>query len=437
VTLLCPGGPNKAGGCDSYKGPYRDNSAGHLGLSTIDTPDDNHIVFHLNRPFSEFNYLAAEFATSPVEAKIDQVPSTGGNNYNTNVQATGPYRVASYVPNKHIILVRNVQWARSTDNVRTALPNTIVVTTNYDAAALDKDLIDNTVDLNLGGGVQPATVSRVLHSPSLLKRTVNPLTGSVGYLVLMEQSAPFDNVHCRRAIEWIVNRPEYLATSASSHYGVITTTMAPPTLAGYRDYDAYPTKGSAGSVDKAKSELKACGEPNGFSTTVVGVNTGWAPLLLTSLSQDLKKINIKVQVKTFASAADYLSAVGVPDSARKHHYGIALASWRPDWPAGYGYFEDILDPRKILPQSNFNVGECDLTDARGLEGLIDRALSASTMEQGYGYWRQFDERVVGSDACVVPLYTTKAVELFSSRVTNVSPSLYNGLPDLRIAGVTD
>lgn len=157
ITFLCPGGTNKTGGCDKYKGPYKDKG----GLSTI-TTSGNTITFHLNQPFSEWNYVMAEFGTAPVEQKIDQNPKTGGANYNLHVQATGPYKVASYVPNKHINLVRNSAWDKATDSIRTALPDKINVVTNYDPLTLDKDIIANTVDFDLGGrGVQPATLAQI------------------------------------------------------------------------------------------------------------------------------------------------------------------------------------------------------------------------------------------------------------------------------------
>ncbi|MEK0099936.1 ABC transporter substrate-binding protein, partial [Streptomyces sp. A475] len=40
-------------GGDKYKGPYKDKSA--EGLTSIETPDDTTIVFHLNQAFQEFD----------------------------------------------------------------------------------------------------------------------------------------------------------------------------------------------------------------------------------------------------------------------------------------------------------------------------------------------------------------------------------------------
>jgi len=436
ITFLCPGGTDKSGACKSYTGPYKDKTPGHLGLSTIETPDDNTIIFHLNQPFSEWNYAMTEFATAPVEPSVDLNKSTGGANYNLHVQATGPYKIASYVPNKHINLVRNPMWSKSTDSVRTALPDAINVKTDYDPLTLDKDIIANNVDFDLGGrGVQPATQAQILRDPALLARTLDPLTGAEDYLSIMQQTPPFNNVHCRKAINWITNKVEYVDAIGGKNVGIAATTMSPPTLAGYKQFDAYPSKDSAGDVNKAKAELQACGKPNGFSTTIVGVNKGTTPQVLTFLQQDLKKIGINAQIKTFDGATYSSSTIGIPTTAKKNGYGIAVAGWGPDWPAPYGYFENILDPRKILPQGNSNYGECGIDDPQ-LATIIDQALASKTTQEAYGFWQQFDRRVVDTDSCVVPADYSKAVDIFSTRLTNVSPMLYNGTVEMRTVGVS-
>ena len=49
--------------------------------------------------------------------------------------------------------------------------------------------------------------------------------------------------------------------------GVPATTVTPPTVAGYKKFDLYPSPGNKGDVAKAKQYLSKCGKPNGFSTT--------------------------------------------------------------------------------------------------------------------------------------------------------------------------
>ena len=208
--------------------------------------------------------------------------------------------------------------------------------------------------------------------------------------------------------------------------------MSPPTLAGWKDFDLYPTT-PAGSADvtQAKAELKLCGKPNGFKTTIVVTNQGKGPQQAQFLQQDLKAVGITANIKEFDTATYYSSVVGVPANIKKDGYGLAFAGWGPDWPAPYGYFENIVDPRKILAQGNSNYGAC--SDPK-ITSLINGALKQSTPAAEYPYWQQVDQTVM-KDACDAPYDYDKALDIFSSRLKNVYIEPVYGIVDLRTVGV--
>src|SRR5204863_127567 len=62
------------------------------------------VVFHLNQPFADFNYVVAFPQTAPVPPSKDT-----GANYQKHPMSTGPYKFASYQLNKQYTLVRNPQ----------------------------------------------------------------------------------------------------------------------------------------------------------------------------------------------------------------------------------------------------------------------------------------------------------------------------------------
>jgi peptide/nickel transport system substrate-binding protein len=432
ATFLCPGGENSSGACTTYGGPYSGKSSVY-GLSTISTPSANRIIFHLNQPFAEWNYVMTLFGTSPVEVKVDQSAKTGGANYNFHVQSTGPYEIASYAPGKHINLVRNPNYNPATDGTRPALPDKVDITTSYDAPTLDNNIIANTTDYDLGGtGVQPATQAKILSDPSLKARSLNPVTGYGRYLSILQETPPFNNVHCRRAVIWAMNSKEQQDARGGIYGGAIATTMGVPTLAGWKYFNEYPTnpQGSP-NIANAKRELAACGKPNGFHTTIVQQNQGKAPQQAQFLQQDLKAVGIDANVKLFDPATYYSSVIGVPANLKKNGYGLAFAAWGPDWPAPYGYFENIVDPRKILPQGNSNYGAC--SDPKITE-LINKALKQTSASAEYPIWTQVDQTVL-KDACDAPQLYDKALDIFSTRLTNVYIEPTFGEPDIRTMGV--
>jgi peptide/nickel transport system substrate-binding protein len=434
ATFLCPGGETKRGACRTYRGPYGDKSSKY-GLSTIKTPNRRHIVFHLNQPFAEWNYVMTLFGTSPVEVKVDQRHKTGGWRYNRHVQATGPYEIHSYVPNRHIVLVRNPTYDPSTDGTRMALPDKVRITTSFDSSSLDHALVKGTQDLDIGGvGVQPAAQQRILSDRKLRKRTLDPITSFTRYLAILQETAPFNNVHCRKAIEYAINRNEQKLARGGNYGGALATTLAPPTLVGWKNFNLYGSQVAAGNADvkNAKKELAACGKPKGFKTTIVTQNQGKAPQQAEFLRQDLRNVGIRAKIKQFDPATYYSSVIGVPANLKKNHYGLAFAGWGPDWPAPYGFFENIVDPRKILPQGNSNYGAC--SDPK-IARLINKAIRRPGLDaESLRYWRRVD-RLVNKDACDAPFVYDKAVDLFSKRLTNAYIEPSYGIVDLRAVGV--
>jgi peptide/nickel transport system substrate-binding protein len=163
----------------------------------------------------------------------------------------------------------------------------------------------------------------------------------------------------------------------------------------------------------------------------VVTNQGKGPQQAQFLQNDLKAIGITANIKTFDPATYYSSVVGVPANIKKDGYGLAFAGWGPDWPAPYGFFENIIDPRKILPQGNSNYGACK---DPAITALIQKALQQTTPAAEYPYWQQVD-MLVNKDACDAPFTYDKALDLFSSRLKNVYIEPQFGIVDLRTLGV--
>ena len=104
-------------GAEGYQGPY---SGAHL--SSIETPDESTIVFHLARAFGDWPWIVAQPAFSPVPEGDD--PAT----YSHAPIASGPYQIDQYKQGSSITLKRNPHWSKDTDSVRLALPDTFTST---------------------------------------------------------------------------------------------------------------------------------------------------------------------------------------------------------------------------------------------------------------------------------------------------------------------
>jgi peptide/nickel transport system substrate-binding protein len=411
ATGVINGGPtyviDELAGDDNYKGPYEDKS----GLASIETPDAKTITFKLKEKFSDWNYVMAAPTDTPVPAAKDTKDS-----YTSHPVASGPYKFQSYSAGKQLTLVRNPEWVKSTDTVRKALPDKIVITMGLDPVDIDKRIIANQADSDdYQTGLQQANAITVQRDPTLQKRTVNPTGPFLRYLTVFQANKPFDNIHCRNAVALIVDRKaQQIARGGASGGGAIATTMLPPGIQYQKDFNLFPAAGNTGNVDAAKAELAKCGKPKGFDTKVAYRTKGKEPQQATALQADLAKIGIKAQLVPFSSSLYFSAGIGVPATVHKQGLGMAFAAWGPDWPAPYGYYHFIVDGRQILAQGNSNYGELNLPS---VNNGIDTALKAPDSEKAAD-WLAVDKAVVGS-AVYIPLLDDKFYLMHSARATNV------------------
>ena len=117
--------------------------------------------------------------STPVPVKADQDPTTGGVHYQNHVVATGPYMFQSYDPGKQVVWVKNPNWDKSTDPIRSQLVDKIVLTqglqTRRDRQAPESGAADIDVE---GTGVQTTFQTKILSQPALKKNADDPVTAS-------------------------------------------------------------------------------------------------------------------------------------------------------------------------------------------------------------------------------------------------------------------
>jgi len=396
-----------------YKGPY--STPGMDTSSAITTPDDQTIVFHLKQAFGGFDYFAMLPVTAPVPQSADK-----GTKYKEHVVSSGPYMFDTYESGKGFTLKRNPNWDPSTDPNRKALPDGYQVTIGIAQADIDNQIASGDLDLDLNGtGVQSAMLAQVLDDSNPLHALGdNPGTMRLWYTSIIGTVAPFDNIHCRRAVEYAADRTGYqTAYGGPLAGGDIMTSVLLPNVPGYSKYDLYPAgSDNKGDDAKAKDELSQCGQPNGFSTTMAYRSDRPAEKATAeSLQQSLAKVGINLTLTGIPKSDYFSSTVGVPSYVVEHKIGLATNGWGADWPDGYGMLGSIVDSRLINPNggsSNLSVRD------PAVDALVDQALSEPDTAKREGIWAQIDKKVM-DDAYILPGVWAKAVTLRSKNAANV------------------
>jgi peptide/nickel transport system substrate-binding protein len=407
-----------AKGNPAYTGPYTDKTG---GLTSITTPSATEITFKLTSSYADFDYLMALPASAPVPATVEGGTYKGAT-YTNHPVSSGPFEVSTYTPGKQITFDRNPNWSQSTDTIRKPLVDKIVLTVNQNPDDNDKAVQSGAADAEADGGVQQTFQAQILQDPSLKKNADDPVTGFTRYLVVLPTVKPLDNVHCRNAIFYAINKNELQRARGGSYGGDIANTMTPPVLPGYdKNADPFPVgSDNTGDLTKAKSELAACGQPNGFTVKEAYVNAGRGTSVFNASQVALARVGIKVVSAPGDQSSYYSTFIGSPANIVKQGLGIAQAGWGADFPTGYGFWNSIVNGKAILPTGNTNYAS--LNDPV-VNNILDNVTKASGTHDSD--FKALDAQVM-KDAVMLPYVYDKTLFYRNPRMTNVRNNFSEG-----------
>ncbi len=395
-----------------YTTPYEDPDPNKLGLKAVDTPDDQTIVFKLNKSFSGFDYFAQLPSTMPVPAAKDT-----GSKYKEHVISTGPFMFDTNALGKSFSLTRNPTWDQATDPNRKPLADRIEVQLNVNSDDLDNRLLSGDLDVDVvGDGVGSAAQGRILADQALKAQTDNPVTTRHWFSAISASVAPFDNIHCRKAVQYAVDRTGYQRAYGGSVGGDIATNLMPPVISGAQQFDPYPSPGNTGDVAKAKDELTQCGQPNGFSTNIsYRAERPAEKATAEAFQQSLARVGINLTIKPYPQSDYFKLYAGKPDFVKANNLGIMVYGWAADWPDGFGFLAQLVDSRAIKPSGgNTNLGVVDPE----VDAMLDKAGATTDKAAREQIYVDIDKKVM-DDAYYIPGVWSKGLFYRPKNLTNV------------------
>jgi peptide/nickel transport system substrate-binding protein len=244
---------------------------------------------------------------------------------------------------------------------------------------------------------------------------------------------PLDNVHCRRAVEYAADKAADQTAYGGPVGGDIASTVLPPGLTGYQKFDLYETATYPhGDLARARAELAACGQPDGFSTTMAfGADIPKDTFAAAAEQQALSRVGIKVTLQGYPSATMYTDFAGAPSYVHRHDLGLATGAWGPDWPDGYAFLYNLVAGPAILPAGNTNISELD---DPVVNDLFTTALATASITARTRIWSQIDRRVM-SDAAILPGVDAKQLLYRNPHLTNAYVQRYYALYDFANLGI--
>ncbi|HEY7011070.1 MAG TPA: ABC transporter substrate-binding protein [Jatrophihabitantaceae bacterium] len=403
---------------------------GH-NVSGLKAVDATTLQITLTQPASDFvNILALPFSSpTPVEY-LNYVPDS--SQFRTHTISDGPYKIDSYVANKSITLSRNPAWKASTDPIRKAYVDKIVITEGGNEQGTQQQIAAGTQDMDWDQNVPTAQLASLNASkdPRLVIGpsgdnfiTINP------YIAINLQSPNNGNalgkLKVRQALEYAFNK-----TAVSQVYGgaaiskPLNQVIPGGSVGNIPGYNPYPTPNNNGDPAKAKQLLQQAGyKPGQITLKLIYRTTTVHPQVAQTDQSALKAAGFNVKLVTVTPAQNfYTQYLENPSASKRGAWDIAEAGWIPDWLGNNGraVIEPLFDGRTYGPNSQ------DYGDYNNpkVNADIDKALAASSPSEAKSAWQAAAKQVM-ADAAIVPIGAQKVAVFHSSRVQGCYFNFFN------------
>jgi peptide/nickel transport system substrate-binding protein len=394
-------------------------------LPGVVAKDDKTIVFHLVNPATYFVDMLTLTAFSPAPVEVlKYLP--GSQQLGQHQISDGPYKIESWEPTKHISFVRNPAWEASSDPVRKAYVDKVLVNETVSQESVQEQLQTGTPSADLEFGTSPA--------PSQLSQLIaakDPLldlgeTSSTNPYIVFNTISPnngkaMGNLKVRQALEYAINRDNIIQVLGGPKVNPPLTHVIPPGIKGEHPFDLYPN-----DVSKAKQLLTDAGYKNGLTLKFLYRSSSeGSNKTFQTLQQDLSKVGIKVVGVPSPDADFYPKYLQNPSSAENGVWDFTNSGWGPDWygNAALSFFAPLFSGKPSYPPIGSNFG---FYDSSKTNSLIDQAKTAASESAAINLWQQADKQVM-SDAAFFPITDPLQANYHAKQVNNTVyiPALQN------------
>ncbi len=385
----------------------------------VDPSDPQTVVITLTQPASYFAAMFSMPAFSPAPKEYDAyLPASAELAQHTI--SDGPYKVTKYNPGHEIDFARNPAWKASSDSVRKAYVDNIVVTETNNQDTVQQQLEANAANADMEFDSFPPVSSipglQAKKDPNFF---LGPTFSSNPYVVFNNVSPnnnkALQNVKVRKALEEAINRDNLIQDAGGPALDPPLTHVLPAGISGTSSntsIDMYKYDAA-----QAKKDLAAAGYPNGLELKLLyRPASSTNKKMFATLQQDLTAAGIKLTGVGVPNADFYTKYLEVPSVAQGGKWDLALAGWGPDWygDAALSYFGPLFSGKPSFPPAGSNFG---FYDNPKVDSLITQASAASSSSKAQSLWQQADKQIM-DDAAFFPITSPQQPLYHASRVHN-------------------
>ncbi len=381
---------------------------GDFAITSIDFGVNRTMTVHLDRPFHDFDAVAALTIAAPV-APGDVL------------KFSGPFAAESANPSH---LVRNEMWDPSSDSVRAPLVTDMHITWTTTPTQANQLLLMDAVDLALTSRTNPGFTESILRDPSRATHADNPGTGQVTMLAFTPTTGALATDTCRQAVYSAVDRTALRqvlgAPAGEPNIGAAAaTTLSAPTIASFdANYQPYSVGDGSGDVTAAKTALESCGKAQGFSMTLGFPDSTTGLAAFTVIKESLARVGITVVGKAI-NALDYSATVQSQKAVSELGLDAVYLNYSATLPGVAGYWRPLagsIAPGKPYRQ---NIAQLNIPTVNALLSSKEIASSDPIVQADVG---RIIDRLVLDSAAYIPLAFMQTLEYRPAGLSNVTTS---------------
>jgi peptide/nickel transport system substrate-binding protein len=421
-------------------------------ISGIATPNASTIVFHLTQPTGDFLKRMSMPATGPIPHEVAKCFEGQAGKYAQDLVSTAGYMIqgidkvdisscqamqpASGYDATHLFVVRNPNYRQSTDPTRKNYVDEVDFEVNSSADDIYNKIEANQLDLATSS-IPPQVLRKYVTDSSLRSHLFKNAGDRTWYLTMTLTQPPFDDIHVRKAMNLIMDKPAMIQAWGGPTIGAVANHIVPDTLFDNQlsEYDPYKTPGSHGSVALARAAMKGskydlhhngmCSAPACHNVLMITDTRSIDSKLTPVVQADAKKIGITLSVRQVNGAYPTIQTVSknIPLSDRP--------GWGKDFADPETFFSPLFDGRNIIPNGNTNyslVGitpkQCktlhvtgDCANVPSVAPQLDKC-SAELGQPRMTCYEKLDEYLMTKVVPWVPYLQSYVVRITSNRVTH-------------------
>lgn len=370
-------------------------------LSSISTPNSTTVVFNFKTVNTTMLYFLGNFYPVPEHAwksVSDPVKYT-----NPSPVATGPFKLGSFSPQVYTLVKNKYFWQKGKPYVDALR---FPAFTGNDSAQLA--LVKGEVDW---AGLLIPNIKSVYASKDPNNKYWFTASGSPVSIWLNDASAPFNNVHVRRAVSYAIDRN---AISKVGEYGYAPAANSEFVIPTYVKKWANTSSSAMGyapstaNVSKAKAELALAKGVDYSKPMTLTAPAGW-----NDWDTDLQLIATELNAVGFHVTAQPLEFGAYLNNLQVGKFDLAL-SWMGGGPSPYYLYRDDFTSTASAPIGQTAATNFSRYSNSKLDSLLSQYSQVSSTSKQIAIMKQA-EAIAASDMPVVPVFVGDQWNEYSTR----------------------